>query len=169
MINLSALSEAELLELHAAVLVRLKELGVVRSKNNPVADLAERLAAKLLGAALVAKSNRSYDLIASVDGADIRYEVKARRLTADNGSRQLGAIRGMDEKRFDYLVGMLFDENFLLVKAAIIPWEVVKENATYLSHTNSWRFILRDSVWSLSGVKSLPVGGAIGGKTNDDA
>jgi hypothetical protein len=157
MIDLSALTEIELLELHALVLSRLKEIGAVRSKNNPVADLAERLAAKLLGATLVAKSNRSYDLILSADGVDIRYEVKARRLTPDNGSRQLGALRGMDEKRFDYLAGILFDESFLPLKAAIAPWEVVKEHATYRPHVNAWVFLLRDSVWSLPGVRDLPV------------
>lgn len=127
----------------------------MRSTNSPVADLAERLAAKLLGGTLAPKSQSSYDVILSKDGIETTYQVKARRVTPHNGSRQLGALRGMDEKRFDYLVGMLFDEAYSPVKAAVIPWEIVKAHSTYIPHTNSWRFLLRDGVWGLRGVLDL--------------
>lgn len=155
MIDISTLSETELLRLHAQTLARLKELGAVRSTNNPVADLAERLAAKLLGGELAPKSHSSIDVIVARDGATTTYQVKARRVTPHNRSRQLGALRGMDQKRFDYLIGMLFDEHYAPVKGAIIPWEVVKAHSTYIPHTNAWRFLLRDSVWELPGVRNL--------------
>jgi hypothetical protein len=156
-INVGSLTVMELLQLHAATLARLKELGITRSNSNPVADLAESLVARILGGRVMSLSKSSYDVIVSTGISETTYQVKARRLTAENGSRQLGGIRGMDEQRFDYLVGMLFDENFAPLKAAIIPWEVVKANATYTAHTNSWKFILKDSVWTLPGVQDLRI------------
>ena len=56
--------------------------GVVRSTNNPVADYSEYLTSRAFGLTLVASSSIGED--------DVRYQVKARRLTARNTSRQLG-------------------------------------------------------------------------------
>jgi serine/threonine-protein kinase RIO1 len=130
-VDISAMNQIELLALHAAVLQKLKDLGAVRSINNPISDLAEAIVAKALNGKLATKSSSHYDVI--VDGVEgIRtYQVKARRLTQRNSSRQLGALRRMEEKNFDYLVGVLFDEQFRAVKAAIIPWETVKANAKF--------------------------------------
>jgi hypothetical protein len=61
--------------------------GVVRSTNNPVADYSEYLTARAFGLTLVASSSIGYDAIGE---DDVRYQVKARRLTARNTSRQLG-------------------------------------------------------------------------------
>ena len=155
MIDISGLSEAELLQLHAQTLARLKELGAVRSTNSPVADIAESMAAKLLGGELAPKSQGHFDVMVSKDGVTTTYQVKARRLTAHNTSRQLGALRNMEDKRFDFLVGILFREDFSPIKGAIIPWDVVKAHSTYIQRTNSWRFLLRDSVWGLPGVRNL--------------
>jgi hypothetical protein len=157
MIDISALNENELLALYAAVLQRLKDTGAVRSTNNPVADLAERLVAKALNGKLSSKSASHYDVIVEDGPAVTRYQVKSRRLTSHNASRQLGAIRQLDHKNFDYLVGVLFDEQLQPVKAAIIPWELIKTNSKFQPLTNSWRFILRDSVWSLPGVSDLKI------------
>jgi hypothetical protein len=88
-------------------------------------------------------------------GERVRYQVKSRRLTKGNQSRQLGALRGMERKGFEFLVGILFAEDFTPIRGAVIPWEVIKERSTYRPHTNSWVFHLRDEVWSLPGVVEL--------------
>ena len=66
----------------ARIVDELLSQGVVRSTNNPVADYSEYLTARAFGLTLVASSSIGED--------DVRYQVKARRLTARNTSRQLG-------------------------------------------------------------------------------
>jgi hypothetical protein len=155
--DLKAVPTPELLGRFSAILVELKRRGVVRSRNNPVADLAESLVASVFGGVLARGSEPNYDVLVREGDRDIRYQVKARRLSADNPSRQLGALRGMDEKRFDYLVGILFADDFSPIRGAIIPWEVVKARSIFRAHTNAWVFHLRDDVWSVPGVAELPL------------
>src|SRR5690242_9176454 len=92
-IDLTKLESAELLALFDGVLVELRARGLVRSSNNPVADYAESLIAKALGLRLETKSTTGYDAIGP-DG--LKYEIKGRRPTPANKSRQLSVIRGLD-------------------------------------------------------------------------
>lgn len=145
-------SVADLLLLYANVLSELRDRGVLRSSNNPVADYSEWLVARALGLELVSQSVKGHDAIAP-DGT--RYQVKGRRKTPTNGSRQLSAIRGLeveDTHPFDYLVGVLYNFDFTVMKAAQIPIAIVRQHARATPHVNGWRFILRDSVWALDGV-----------------
>lgn len=152
MSDLAEKTTTELLRLYGDVLDELRRREVVRSKNNPVADYAEQLVCHALQGVLQPKSNKSFDVL----GKDrLRYEVKARRITPDNGSRQLGALRGLDKQPFDFLVGVLFNADFSVRRAAIVPWEVVFQNSAHVAHTNAWRFLLRDGVWSMQGVREL--------------
>lgn len=50
------------------------------------------------------------------------------------------------------LAGVIFDENYYVVKAALIPIENVIADSKFVAHTNSYRFVLRDSVWRLPNV-----------------
>ncbi|MFN8519595.1 MAG: hypothetical protein U0667_09490 [Chloroflexota bacterium] len=141
----------DLLALYASIIDELLDQGVVRSSNNPVADYSEYLAARAFGLALVANANLGYDAIGP-DG--VRYQVKARRLTKRNRSRQLGFIRGLagPTDPFDLLVGILFDQDFTVRRAALIPVAVIRENVARVDYVNGWRFILRDGVWAMPGV-----------------
>ncbi|MBN9020976.1 MAG: hypothetical protein J0H08_02540, partial [Rhizobiales bacterium] len=80
------------------------------------------------------------------------YQIKCRRLATPQGSRRLGIIRRLPERPFDKLAGVLIDGKFRVLRAAIIPYEVVEPRAVYVTSTNGWKFILRDSVWELPGV-----------------
>lgn len=142
----------ELLRRHAEIIDELRAIGVLRSKNNPVADYAEWLTAAGLSLSLAPKSTKGYD---ALDSKGLRYEVKARRVTPDNGSRQCSAIRGLQDRHFDYLVGVLFESDFTIRRAACIPWQLVLELATYREHTNAHVFFLRDEVWTLTGVRDV--------------
>ena len=84
-----------------------------------------------------------------------RYQIKARRLAGNAGDRQLGALRKLPEKGFDKLAAVLFDARFGIARAAIIPHALVAANSTRQGHTNSWRFMLRDDVWSWRGVEDV--------------
>jgi hypothetical protein len=151
-IDPDALTDRELLVLYGRVLDTLRARGTTRSANNPVADYAEGLCAKALNLTLAPKSATGYD---GTDASGHKIEVKARRITKENGSRQLSAIRGIGNQHFDYLAGVLFNADFSVMKGCLIPYEVVKKHGTNNEHTNSHRFLLRDSVWSLPGVRDI--------------
>lgn len=143
MANLADLTSSDLLRLHSAVTDQLRARGVVRSANNPVGDLAEYLFCKAFGWELAPKSAKAADAI--FDGK--LYQIKGRRLTKHNGSRQLGAMRGLSDGGFDYLAAVLFNTDYSVLRAAIIPHTSALSGAKFIEHTNSWKFILRDSVW----------------------
>ena len=113
----------------------LRIRGIVRSSNSPIADFAEALVAKLLNLSIVAGSNASYDAVAA-DGK--RYQIKARRVTNANPSRQLSAIRNLDKGGFDFLVAVVFDESgFKPIEVWRFPIDLVREHAKYRSHVNA--------------------------------
>lgn len=147
-----ALSDRELLVLYGRVLDTLRSRGTTRSANNPVADYAEGLCKKALNLTLAAKSTTGYD---GTDPSGHKIEVKARRITKENGSRQLSAIRGIGSQHFDYLAGVLFNADFSVMKGCLIPYAVIKEHGNHVEHSNSHRFLLRDSVWTLKGVRDI--------------
>ena len=142
---------AKLLKQYAEVINKLRTKGVIRSKNNPAGDYAESLAMKAFSLSPCPKSQKGYDAF----DEDYRYEVKARRITEDNGSRQLSAIRKIDENHFDYVIAILFQWDFTIYRAAKIPHRIVKEHARHKAHTNAAIFILSDSVWGIEGVEDV--------------
>lgn len=142
----------QLLNEYAQVLDALRERKVTRSANNPLADYAEGLCARALTLTLVNKATAGYD---ATDVQGHKIEIKARRLTAENASRQLSAIRGIDLKKFDFVAGILFEADFTVRRGALIPHTVVKAQGKDQKHTNSWRFLLVDSVWNLEGVEDI--------------
>jgi hypothetical protein len=150
--DLTALTPPELLALHAGISEELRQRGVTRSSNNPVGDLAEYLFCRGFGWTLAANSMRDAD----ATGPDnVRYQIKGRRLTTHNKSRQLGALRDLPQQGFDVLAAVLFEEDYRVLRAALIPHARVTALATRVERTNSWRFILRDSVWSHPDVRDV--------------
>ena len=150
--SLRALSVAELLLLHAQVGEELRDRGVVRSANNPTGDLAEYLFCKAFGWRQAPNSERGFD---AVGGDGVRYQIKGRRIHRRNKSRQLSAIREIEGGLVDVLAGVLFDDDFKVMKAALIPAVLVVERASYITRTNSSRFMLRDDVWNAPGVRDV--------------
>ena len=127
----------------------------VRNTNNPVSDCAELLFCKAFGWKRTDDAASGYD---AIDQQGTRYLIKARRITPTDPkrqSRQLSAIRNLDNLPFDFLAGLLVDENFQVIRAALVPVGVVWRLAIYVAYTNSWRFVLRDSVWTLPGVRDV--------------
>lgn len=110
-------SAKNVLKEYLTILRELRKRNLIRSTNNPVADIAETLVVALK-LKLASGSTAGHD---AVNDAGVRYEVKGRRVTKENKSRQLSFIRGLDKDHFDFLVGVLFDESFLALKAGIIP------------------------------------------------
>ena len=150
--NLSDLSPPELLALHAKLADELRSRGITRSANSPTGDLAEYLFCKAFGWKQAGNSHANVDAIGS-DG--IRYQIKGRRITRFNNSRQLSAIRDLDGGHFDFLAGVLFNEDYTVMRAALIPHSIAVERATFVELTNSHKFLLRDDVWNVSGIRDV--------------
>lgn len=145
--DLAARSIAELLALHAAVMEELRERKVLRSANNPTGDLAEYRFCAAFGWTQAANSVKGFDAMGD-DGT--RYQIKARRIVLPTGSRELSAIR--DLEGFDILAGALFEADYRVMRAALIPAAVVRNHSTFYGHTNSHKFMLRDAIWDTPGV-----------------
>jgi hypothetical protein len=149
---LKTASHHELLALYDALLCELRERHITRSSNNPVADYTEWLAARALGLVLQAKSTTGFD---GVCAAGHRYEVKGRRRTPQNSSVQLSQIRGLAQHHFDYLIGVIYRNDFSIEYAAKIPHCVVVERAKYREHTNASIFQLTPDVLADSRVTNI--------------
>lgn len=132
--GLAGLSDAALVALWAETMKELRDRGLVRSSNNPVADIAESLAAKTLNLMLAGQSQAGYD---AVDEAGVRYQIKARRLTSHNNSRQLSVLRNLDLLPFDVLLALIFDESLTLQEMWKIPHGVIHKYARWSAHTNA--------------------------------
>ncbi|MDF3415822.1 hypothetical protein HKX54_15220 [Sulfitobacter sp. M57] len=145
-------SVSELLALHAEVSGLLKSSGAVRSSNNPAGDYAETLFCKAFGWEMAGPSIKGYD---ARDAQGVRYQIKSRRLTETNGSRQLSALRNLQDRPFDFLAGVLFSSDYRVFKAAIVPHRLVLENTRISAHTNSRLFHLRDAVWNWPDVRDV--------------
>ena len=144
----AGIDRGELLVLGVDANAEIRRRGIVRTENNPIGGFAEYLFSRAFSWKLVANAEREVDAI----GPDkTRYQIKARRLAGNAGDRQLSALRKLPEKGFDKLAAVLFDARFGIARAAIIPHALVLANASRQWHTNSWRFMLRDDVWSWRG------------------
>ncbi|RWP18061.1 MAG: hypothetical protein EOR01_23665 [Mesorhizobium sp.] len=130
----------------------LRDREIVRTANAPLGDYAELLFATAFGWSLESNSSNGHD---ATDAAGLRYQIKSRRVTPRNASRQLSAIRRLPDNNFDFLAAVLLDETYRVTKAIVIPHSVVVRRAKRVEHTNSWRFMLDDIVWAEEGVRDV--------------
>ncbi|TCD23156.1 hypothetical protein E0D86_09975 [Pseudomonas sp. IC_126] len=141
--DLANLSIPELLKLHAAAIDELKNRGVLRTKNNPVGDYAEWLVSSALNLTLAKNSAAGHDAKSS-DGKKI--QIKGRRITASNRSRQLGVIRNLDKNDFDELIAVIFNEAYEPIEAYLIPHAVISEYGSYRAHVNGHVLHMRGAI-----------------------
>jgi hypothetical protein len=142
-------SPRELLRQHIEIIEELRAQGILRTENNPTGDYAEWLFCRTFGWEQAPNSEKGFDATAP-DGTT--YQIKARRLSGRNNSRQLSAIRTLE---FDFLAVVLFDKWYEVTKAALIPLEVVERRATFTKHVNGFRFLATDAVWDEPGVQDV--------------
>lgn len=150
--NWSTLTDGELMRSYCALMAELRRRGVVRSSNNPIADYTESLVARSLNLTLESKSNAGYD---GVDAEGVRYQIKGRRLTAENCSTQLSTIRNLDNKPFDQLAAVMYSQHLDVLYAALIPVHIVREHAKFSTHSNGHIFLFKKSVLVDPGVQDI--------------
>jgi hypothetical protein len=145
-------SAEELLRLHYRVLDELKARGIIRQATAPIGEYAELLFCEALGWTRVEKHyNPGFDAT-DKDGA--RMQIKARRIVG-TGSRQIGSLRNLEQRPFDKLAALLFAKNLEIVRAAIIPLEIVKRMSAYDKYTKSFRLMLEDGLWDMQDVQDV--------------
>jgi hypothetical protein len=142
----------QLFETFAAIMVERRQRGVVRSANSPVGDYAELLVCRALALKREPLSTKGYD---ATDKRGRRYEIKGRRPTDENPSRQLSAIRDIDGEHFDFLAIVLFAPDFAVTHAFVVPAAHIKAAAQYRKHVNAWILQARDSLFTQRGVRDI--------------
>ncbi len=150
---LQTLAPKQLLQLTGEVIDELRSRGIARTGNNPLADYTEWLVATSFGWQLADTSVQGYD--ATDRRTNIRYEIKGRRVTPRNKSRQLSAIRDIDGDHFDFLIAVIYDQAFNIVRALRIPRSIAQSAGKHSKHTNSLILHARDALLQRDGVKDI--------------
>jgi hypothetical protein len=150
--DLSRFSVSALLAAHSTILAELKERRIVRSMNNPTGDYTEWLVSSRLGLRLETNSAKGFD---ACDAGGVRYQIKGRRCTSANPSTQLGVIRNLKEQDFDVLAAVVFDEDWEVTYAALIPHAVVAEVAQFRPHVRGHVMRLTRSIVARSDVEDI--------------
>ncbi len=131
--DLTQFSDEEVFATWVAAMRELRRRDILRSDNTPTGDYAEWLVATRLGLVLEGNATSGFDA-RGPDGT--RYQIKARRLPTAKTSRQLSALRNLDQDPFDVLIVVLFTSAFEVFECWKIPITVVREHAKYRSHVN---------------------------------
>lgn len=132
--NLGELKPIELLQLQASATAELKRRKIVRTNNNPLGDYTEWLVANMMDLKLAANSKSGYDAISD---AGVTFQIKGHRVTPENPSRQLSAIRNYAENDFDWLIAVIFDKDFHVLNAYLVPHEVIGDYYPHRNHVNA--------------------------------
>jgi len=102
------MNHGEMARAWARCMRMLRVPNLVRTANTPVGDYAERVCCDRFGLERKGFSEKSVDAV-GVNG--VRYQIKGRRLTPENHSQQLGAIRDIEQQPFDVLLAVFFNED----------------------------------------------------------
>jgi len=143
-VDLTSLNDKELLRLYGDLIEELRQRKLVRSSNNPVSDYAEKIVFERMNLSLRRGSNKGYDAVDEKTG--LKYQIKTRRLTRHNKSRQLSVIRNLDQKLFDFLIAVIFDESLEPQEIWRIPREIIPKYSRYSAHQNGHILVLAGSI-----------------------
>ncbi|MDC7220997.1 MAG: hypothetical protein PQJ59_13765 [Spirochaetales bacterium] len=150
--NLSEYDDKDLLRLNSRILKELKSRGIIRTFNNPLGDYTEWLVSTRLDYTLENNSKAGFDATSKTGE---RIQIKGRRVTPTNNSRQLSAIRNLSSKDFDILAAVIFDEDYNVIEAKMIPQEIIHEYANYREHVNAHILILKGDILSDNRIKDI--------------
>lgn len=150
--DLNELTPKQLLQLQAQINNELQVRDIVRTQNNPFGDYTEWLVANKLNLSLANNSKAGYD---AFDEHGVKIQIKGRRVTPKNKSTQLSAIRNLEEKDFDSLIAVIYNENFDIKQALCIPHSVVVKYAKYRKHINGHILFIQGPLLTDPEVKCL--------------
>jgi hypothetical protein len=65
---------------------------------------------------------------------------------SETSSIRLSCIRNLPKKEFEYLIAVIFDENYDVREALLIPHAAIASHASYSKHVNVHYLYIRDSL-----------------------
>ncbi|MDX6370358.1 MAG: hypothetical protein QOG93_1860 [Gaiellaceae bacterium] len=155
MVDLSALTNRELLDVWTGSLDELHARGVVRTYNNPIGDIAEAIVARHYGGFRGTFAQAAWDVAV---GEEL-LQVKACRRATRKTTLEFSPIRHTDG--YTALVLVVFTASMRVKQAWRIPREAVNMLAKFNKHVNGLKIGLTAEVMSHPGVERLEL--------NDDA
>lgn len=129
MTNFAKKTDAQMVALYGETLGELHDRQIIRSGNNPIADMAETVIADYFGVEPEPPNRKAYD-VETKDGKKI--QVKALRRTKPT-RKGLSALRSLD---FDYVAVVVFEIDMRLVEAVMVPVEAVRD---HMGWSKTWR------------------------------
>ncbi len=135
-------TNGELFALLANVMRELRKRDLVRTANNPVADLGERLFCSALG--WHREQNQAKDFDAITEKQE-KVQIKARRMTREKDSMRSGVIR--DKEGWDLIALAMFDADFMIKRAIIVPRQTVLRHMKWSKRQLGWYISLTQRFW----------------------
>lgn len=155
--NLHELSVRELLLLHSNLETELFARDVARQMGAVVGGYAEMLVCERLGLERMNHQQKGFRA-RDPNNHDIRYQIKGRRTRNRNvtlSDLQLGSIRRINQREFEYFVGVIFRIDFTVFRAVKIPYGILT-GLSELKHTsNGHQLVLSASVLEEPGVECI--------------
>ncbi|GAA1871954.1 hypothetical protein [Myceligenerans crystallogenes] len=142
---LDELKSQELLALYGGILDELVRREVIRSRNAPAGDLAERLVQDAYDGELAPPSEKSWD-VRTPEG--LLLQVKCRVVGDSSRPGQYSFFRSWD---FDTCVFVTFTREYQLVKATEVPAASIQAIASFSDHVKGSRV-------TISKISALPPG-----------
>ena len=143
--DIKTLPPLDLIRLQTQLMDELATRDIVHNPTQPVGDYATYLACKAFDLKREPPSTSGYD---ACDDEGLRYQIKFKRLMSTTDTRQLNAVKGLEQKKFDFLIGVLFQADMSLYRAALIPFDTVAR----LVDQSAKIFMLNNKVWDMDGV-----------------
>lgn len=129
-VDLTRLTEPDLLQTWGRVMVELRDRGVISSANSPIADVAERVAVDHFGGRLAPPNTKGYD----VKVGSKRLQVKGIRI-AGRRRTNLSAIRS---DQYDSVIVVVFDELARVSEILELGKRWVPECCRWSNHVNAY-------------------------------
>lgn len=142
--DIKSLSAHALIALQTQTMDELASRGVVQNPTQPAGDYAAYLACEAFGLKREPTSTSGYD---ASDSEGLRYQVKFKRLMDANDTRQLNAIKGLEQRKFDFLIGVLFNADMTVYRAALLPFDIVTRKVDQTKI-----LLLSNKLWDMDGV-----------------
>jgi hypothetical protein len=148
-VDLTLLTNRELLDAWTGSLEEVHRRGVVRTYNNPIGDIAEAIVARHYGGKRAPFDNPVWDVAI---GDDLLQVKACRRATPGT---KLGFSPLRHREGYTALVLVVFTADMRVEQAWRVPRAVVNEFATAVPHVNGFRVSLSSAVTGHSDVMQL--------------
>lgn len=128
--RVSSRSTRQLLKDWASIMVELRERDVIRTSNNPIADIAEALVHEQFGGERGPFNQPGWD-VRTPSGE--RLQVKAMRRLPTGKRRNLSPIR---DQNYDAVIVVIFNEKFEVESAFRMSRELVERLFPHKAYVN---------------------------------